>query len=194
VNNSIAYLILFFICFSTLAKAQQNDSLSIETRKDSIQKKRAVNKAIYSKARKATIMSACLPGLGQIYNRKYWKAPVIYVALGGLGYWGLSNQKKYKYYSDNLRYANDDDINTTNVTLYSNDQLIAQKRYYRKFRDMSIMLGALVYVINIIDANVDAHLRTFDVSDDLSLQLKPYSNLDYNNKLQAGVSIKLKFK
>jgi hypothetical protein len=194
VNNSIAYLILFFICFSTLAKAQRNDSLSIETRKDSIQKKRAVNKAIYSKARKATIMSACLPGLGQIYNRKYWKAPVIYVALGGLGYWGLSNQKKYKYYSDNLRYANDDDINTTNVTLYSNDQLIAQKRYYRKFRDMSIMLGALVYVINIIDANVDAHLRTFDVSDDLSLQLKPYSNLDYNNKLQAGVSIKLKFK
>jgi hypothetical protein len=194
VNNSIAYLILFFICFSTLAKAQQNDSLSIETRKDSIQKKRAVNKAIYSKARKATIMSACLPGLGQIYNRKYWKAPVIYVALGGLGYWGLSNQKKYKYYSDNLRYANDDDINTTNVTLYSNDQLIAQKRYYRKFRDMSIMLGALVYVINIIDANVDAHLKTFDVSDDLSLQLKPYSNLDYNNRLQAGVSIKLKFK
>ncbi len=193
-NNSIAYLILFFICFSTLAKAQQNDSLSIETRKDSIQKKRAVNKAIYSKARKATIMSACLPGLGQIYNRKYWKAPVIYVALGGLGYWGLSNQKKYKYYSDNLRYANDDDINTTNVTLYSNDQLIAQKRYYRKFRDMSIMLGALVYVINIIDANVDAHLKTFDVSDDLSLQLKPYSNLDYNNRLQAGVSIKLKFK
>lgn len=193
-NNSIAYLILFFICFSTLAKAQQNDSLSIETRKDSIQKKRAVNKAIYSKARKATIMSACLPGLGQIYNRKYWKAPVIYVALGGLGYWGLTNQKKYKYYSDNLRYANDDDINTTNVTLYSNDQLIAQKRYYRKFRDMSIMLGALVYVINIIDANVDAHLKTFDVSDDLSLQLKPYSNLDYNNKLQAGVSIKLKFK
>lgn len=193
-NSSISYLILFFICFSTLAKAQQNDSLSIETRKDSIQKKRAVNKAIYSKARKATIMSACLPGLGQIYNHKYWKAPVIYAALGGLGYWGITNQKKYRYYSDNLRYANDDDLNTTNATLYNNDQLIAQKRYYRKFRDISIMTGALVYIINIIDANVDAHLRTFDVSDDLSLQLNPYSNLDYNNRLQAGVSIKLKFK
>ena len=193
-NSSISYLILFFICFSTLAKAQQNDSLSIETRKDSIQKKRAVNKAIYSKARKATIMSACLPGLGQIYNHKYWKAPVIYAALGGLGYWGITNQKKYRYYSDNLRYANDDDLNTTNATLYNNDQLIAQKRYYRKFRDISIMTGALVYIINIIDANVDAHLRTFDVSDDLSLQLKPYSNFDYNNKLQAGLSLKLKFK
>lgn len=193
-NSSISYLILFFICFSTLAKAQQNDSLIIETRKDSIQKKRAVNKAIYSKARKATIMSACLPGLGQIYNHKYWKAPVIYAALGGLGYWGITNQKKYRYYSDNLRYANDDDLNTTNATLYNNDQLIAQKRYYRKFRDISIMVGALVYIVNIIDANVDAHLRTFDVSDDLSLQLNPYSNLDYNNRLQAGVSIKLKFK
>lgn len=193
-NSSISYLILFLICFSTLAKAQQNDSLNIESRKDSIQKKRAVNKAIYSKARKATIMSACLPGLGQIYNHKYWKAPVIYAALGGLGYWGITNQKKYRYYSDNLRYANDDDLNTTNATLYNNDQLIAQKRYYRKFRDMSIMLGALVYAINIIDANVDAHLRTFDVSDDLSLQLKPYSNFDYNNKLQAGLSLKLKFK
>lgn len=193
-NSSISYLILFLICFSTLAKAQQNDSLIIESRKDSIQKKRAVNKAIYSKARKATIMSACLPGLGQIYNHKYWKAPVIYAALGGLGYWGVTNQKKYRYYSDNLRYANDDDLNTTNATLYNNDQLIAQKRYYRKFRDMSIMLGALVYAINIIDANVDAHLRTFDVSDDLSLQLKPYSNFDYNNKLQAGLSLKLKFK
>jgi hypothetical protein len=56
------------------------------------------------------------------------------------------------------------------------------------------MLGALVYLVNIIDANVDAHLRTFDVSDDLSLQLNPYSNLDYNNKLQAGLSLKLKFK
>ena len=191
-NNSIAYLILFFICFSTLAKAQQNDSLSIETRKDSIQKKRAVNKAIYSKARKATIMSACLPGLGQIYNRKYWKAPVIYVALGGLGYWGLSNQKKYKYYSDNLRYANDDDINTTNVTLYSNDQLIAQKRYYRKFRDMSIMLGALVYVINIIDANVDAHLIQFNVNENLSL--RPEINInDITSKQNLGLVLNYKF-
>ena len=139
-------------------------------------------------------MSACFPGLGQIYNRKYWKAPVIYVALGGIGYWGVTNQVKYKYYSNNLRAANDDDANTINETLYSSDQLITQKKYYQKYRDISIMLGALVYLVNIIDANVDAHLRTFDVSDDLSLQLNPYSNLDYNNKLQAGLSLKLKFK
>ena len=188
----LSYILLFVSC--SFVQAQQNDSLYKAHRKDSIQSKRAVNKAIYGNARKATIMSACFPGLGQIYNRKYWKAPVIYAAIGGLGYWGVTNQIKYKYYSDNLRAANDDDPNTVNSTLYSSDQLITQKKYYQKYRDISIMVGALVYLVNIIDANVDAHLKTFDVSDDLSLQLNPYSNLDYNNKLQAGLSLKLKFK
>ncbi len=191
---SLPYLILLLICFGSAIKAQGNDSIRIELKNDSIKNKRAVKKAIYSDARKATIMSVCLPGLGQIYNKKYWKAPVIYAALGGLGYWGITNQKKYKYYSDNLRAANDDDENTVNTTLYNSDQLVTQKKYYQKYRDMSIMLGALVYVINIIDANVDAHLKTFDVSDDLSLQINPYSSLGYNNKLQAGLSLKLKFK
>lgn len=189
-----AYLIACFVCLGTYVQAQKNDSLYLAIKKDSIRQKKIVNKAIYSSARKATIMSACLPGLGQIYNRKYWKAPVIYVALGGIGYWGVTNHVKYKYYSDNLRYANDDDPNTVNSTLYSNDQLITQKRYYRKYRDYAIIVGALVYLVNIIDANVDAHLKTFDVSDDLSLQLKPYSTFDYNNKLQAGLTLKLNLK
>lgn len=189
-----AYLIACFVCLGTYVQAQKNDSLYLAIKKDSIRQKKIVNKAIYSSARKATIMSACLPGLGQIYNRKYWKAPVIYVALGGIGYWGVTNHVKYKYYSDNLRYANDDDPNTINSTLYSNDQLITQKRYYRKYRDYAIIVGALVYLVNIIDANVDAHLKTFDVSDDLSLQFKPYSTFDYNNNLQAGLTLKLKFK
>jgi len=93
-----------------------------------------------------------------------------------------------------LRAENDDDPNTLNQTRYSSDQLISQKNYYKKFRDMSIIFGSLVYALNIIDANVDAHLKTFDVSDDLSLQIKPYSNFDYNNKLQTGLTLKLKFK
>jgi len=194
VKVSLLYISLFFILVCAPARAQNNDSLKNEIKTDSTKSNRAVKKAIYSSARKATIMSACLPALGQIYNRKYWKAPVIYVALGGLGYWGVTNQIKYKYYSDNLKFANDSDSNTINETLYNNDQLVTQKRYYRKYRDYAIIAGALVYLINIIDANVDAHLKTFDVSDDLSLQVNPYSNFDYNNKLQAGLTLKLKFK
>ena len=186
----LSYILLFVSC--SFVHAQQNDSIYKAHRKDSIQAKKAVRKAIYGNARKATIMSACLPGLGQIYNRKYWKAPIIYAALGGLGYWGVTNQIKYKYYSNNLKSQV---TYSVNATPYKNiDDLVTQKKYYQKYRDISIMLGALVYLVNIIDANVDAHLRTFDVSDDLSLQLNPYSNLDYNNKLQAGLSVKLKFK
>lgn len=186
--------ILFFVFVCSRVQAQQNDSLKNLLRKDSIHAKHVVKKAIYSSARKASIMSACLPGLGQIYNKKYWKAPIVYVALGGIGYWGITNQIKYKYYSNNLKAIYDDNESTINSTLYSSDQLITQKRYYRKYRDMAVILGALVYLVNIIDANVDAHLKTFDVSDDLSMQIKPYSDLDYNNKLQAGLTLKLHFK
>ena len=186
--------ILFFVFVCSSVQAQYDDSLKNKIRKDSIHAKQVLKKAIYSSARKASIMSACLPGLGQIYNKKYWKAPVIYVALGGIGYWGITNQIKYKYYSNNLKAIYDDDESTINTTLYSSDQLVTQKRYYRKYRDMAVILGALVYFVNIIDANVDAHLKTFDVSDDLSMQIKPYSNFDYNNKLQAGLTLKLKFK
>lgn len=139
-------------------------------------------------------MSAIVPGLGQVYNKKYWKTPVIYAALGGLGYWGISNHVKYKYYSDNLRAIYDDDESTVNTTFYSDAQLIALKRDFKKYRDIAIMAGALVYVLNIIDANVDAHLKTFDVSDDLSLKLKPYTGFDYKNNLQTGITLKLSFK
>lgn len=189
-----SYLIVSCICFSIFAQAQSVDSLQHVTIKDSILANQATKKAIYNSARKATIMSACFPGLGQIYNHKYWKPPIIYAAIGGIVYWGINNQKKYMYYSNNLRAIYDNDINTTNSTSYTSEQLITQKRYYRKYRDMAIMAGAFVYLLNIIDANVDAHLKTFDVSDDLSLQLNPYSNIDYNNTLQTGLTLKLKFK
>ncbi len=191
---SLSYILIFFVFVCTTVQAQQNDSIRNNIKKDSIQSKGAVKKAIYSDARKASIMSACLPGLGQVYNKKYWKVPVIYAVLGGLGYWGITNQNQLKFYSNNLRFENDEDPGTLNTSGYSSDQLITQKRYYRKYRDIAVIAGILVYLINIVDANVDAHLKTFDVSDDLSLQVKPYSNLDYNNKLQAGLTLKLNLK
>jgi hypothetical protein len=190
--KTLLIICLFFIC--AVGRSQNNDSIPQQIKKDSIRTKHAINKAIYSSARKASILSAVFPGLGQAYNKKYWKMPIIYAAIGGFGYWGITNQKQYKYYSNNLRYENDDNSETLNETGYSSEQLITQKRYYRKFRDMSIMACAFIYLINIVDANVDAHLKTFDVSDDLSLQINPYSNFDYTNKLQAGLTLKLKFK
>lgn len=184
---------MFLSLATNIAIAQSNDSLKV-TRIDSLANKKATRKAIYSSARKATIMSTIVPGLGQAYNKKYWKMPIIYAALGGLGYWGITNHREYKYYSDNLRNEADNDPTTINATRYSQSQLTSEKNYYKKFRDIAIVAGAVVYALNIIDANVDAHLKTFDVSDDLSLKIKPYYNLNYDNTLQTGLTLKLNFK
>ena len=181
------FLYSTFICcaFSSLLKAQLKDSLNSG---------KSNKHAIYSNARKAIVMSALMPGLGQVYNKKYWKVPLILGTLGGITYWGINNNKQYKFYSTNLLAENDDDASTINTTNYSSAQLITQKRYYRKYRDIAIMTGVLVYLVNMIDANVDAHLKTFDVSDDLSLHILPFSHFDFNSKMQAGLTLHLNFK
>lgn len=187
-------LIFLSLCFlaCNFACGQQNDSTAIQVSSSSTSKE--VKKSIYGSARKASILSACLPGLGQAYNKKYWKIPIIYAVLGGLTYWGVSNHNDYKFYSNNLKAIYDDDPSTNNTSGYSSDNLVYLKRTSKKYRDMAILLGALVYGLNIIDANVDAHLKTFDISDDLSMKIKPYGNLDYNNNFQTGLTIKLNFK
>ncbi len=184
---------LFFILTCHTTYAQRVDTIRTSAN-DTVRSKREVKKAIYSKARKAALLSTILPGSGQAYNKQYWKMPIVYLALGGLGYWGYNNNVNYKYYSKNLKAIYDDDPNTTNTSGYSSDQLVTEKNTYKKRRDMAIIFGALAYTLNIIDANVSAHLKTFDVSDDLSLQFKPYSTFDYNNNLQTGFTIRLNFK
>ncbi len=180
----LVIVFLSFICFS-----QNGDTLKVEKKQN--------QKAIYGEARKATIMSAILPGLGQVYNRKWWKVPIVYAGLGGFGYLLVSNQKKYNFYGKNLKAENDGDPNTINETKYNSSQLLTLKNDYRRYRDLGVIGCAIIYILNMVDANVDAHLKTFDVSDDLSLELKPYSNFySFNNSfgLQTGLSLNLKIK
>lgn len=216
-NRFISYsIIIALVLFSESLFAQTKDSAkynnepignintirgkkdtvkSVSVKPDSLRVKKEVKKAIYGKARTAAIMSAVLPGSGQAYNKQYWKMPVVYAALGGLGYWAYNNNKQYKYYSNNLRAMFDDDPNTNNTSQYKDaGQLITQKNQYKKSRDLAIILCGVAYTLNIIDANVSAHLKTFDVSNDLSLQFKPYYNLGYQNHFQTGLSIKMTFK
>lgn len=183
------FIFLIAFVFLNLYAFSQSDTLKTE--------KKAKNKAIYREARKATIMSAIIPGLGQAYNRKWWKVPIVYAGIGGFGYLLYTNQQNFTYYGKNLKAENDGDPNTINETKYNSDQLLSLKNDFRKYRDLGVIGCAIIYVLNIVDANVDAHLKTFDVSDDLSLQIKPYSNVYcFNNKsgIQTGVSLNLKFK
>jgi hypothetical protein len=127
--------------------------------------------------RKATIYSAILPGLGQAYNRKYWKIPIIYAGLGTSGYFFFFNNDEYQRTRKALVARLDEDPATVDNDFtdprYTNELLQDRKNYYRRNRDLSAIIGVLFYVANIIDADVDAHLRGFNVDDNLSLHLTP---------------------
>jgi hypothetical protein len=137
---------------------------------------------------KATIYSAVLPGLGQAYNRKYWKIPVIYAGLGLSAYFFNFNHKEYRRTLTALAARLDNDSTTTDTEFadprYTDALLRDRKDYFRRNRDLSAIIGVLIYVANIIDADVDAHLMTFNVDDDLSLSLTPVQN---------GLALTLKF-
>jgi hypothetical protein len=125
--------------------------------------------------RKATIYSAILPGLGQAYNKKYWKMPVIYGIAGVLTYFVVDNNKEYAHYKKAYKWRLDNDPSTIDqyVNTYTDEDLRILKNYYRRNRDLSYIGLGLTYMLNIVDAAVDAHLFYFDVSDDLSLRIEP---------------------
>jgi hypothetical protein len=160
---------LFLLSFSSL-KAQ------VITSPDSIKKIELPPKK--HSPRKASLMSAVLPGLGQAYNKKYWKIPVMYTAFAALGYAVNFNNSRYKTYKNAFILRNDSDPLTIDPfeNIYSSEDLATLKNSYHRYRDLSFIGIAALYFLNIIDANVDAHLFTFDVSDDLSFNLSPYYN------------------
>jgi len=124
---------------------------------------------------KATLLSTVLPGAGQFYNRKYWKIPVIYGAFAGLGYLVKFNNDRFQTYRSAYIQRSDGDPATVDpfVDRYSDDDLKVLRDFYRRNRDLSYIFAGLVYVLNIVDASVDAHLYYFDISDDLSLRHDP---------------------
>ena len=124
---------------------------------------------------KATIYSLCLPGLGQAYNKKYWKIPIIYIGFGALTYFVIQNNGYYKDYRDAYLWVQTDGERGVDnqYTTYNSDQLYSTMNYYQSNRDMSYIFIALLYTLNIVDAAVDAHLYDFEVNDELSLKLAP---------------------
>ena len=124
--------------------------------------------------RKASIMSAALPGLGQVYNRKYWKVPIIYAGFGVAGWYLRDNLQKIDIYKSGIVALIDDNPNTTNTTGFNRQQLDILLEQHTQWRDLSYIALAAIYILNIVDASVDAHLFYFDVSPDISLNVSPY--------------------
>lgn len=145
--------------------------------------------------KKAAILSAIVPGLGQIYNKKYWKLPIIYGGLGAGIYAINFNQYEYKLFLNAFEKRLDD--NPTNddfVGIYDNRQLIELQNFYRRYRDLSIMLTIGGYALQILDAYIDAHLFYYDVSKDLTLRWQPTTihSLNSPDAFGMGLTISLR--
>ena len=123
-------------------------------------------------AHKASILSAVVPGAGQVYNKKYWKAPIIYASLATSIFFIKDNQNKLTTYQD--AYITRSNGGTDDyIDIYNNSQLLTIVDYYERNRDVSYIIAGAIYLLNIVDASVDAHLFDFDISEDLSLNTTP---------------------
>lgn len=142
--------------------------------------------------RKATLYSAVLPGLGQYYNREYWKLPLVYAALGTCTYFFITNLDQYKTYRDayRLRMDGNPDTHDKFEDIYKNPQSLKILRDgYREYVDYSVLFFVLAYGLNIIDATVFAHLKQFDMSNDLSMRISP--TIINNQAIGIGLHIQL---
>ncbi len=173
------YMLLSVTSFAqeTTIDVSKKDSIPVETKykitKDTITK---------HSPRTAAIRSAILPGLGQIYNKKYWKLPIVYGALGtcaGVFIFNLQWYQRTRFAYTTLATNNTADFSKVHPKLQflinRNDQSTLQylRNQYRRDIDYSVLFFVLLWGLNVVDATVDAHLKSFDVSPDLSLQFKP---------------------
>jgi hypothetical protein len=152
---------------------------------------------------RATLYSALLPGLGQAYNGEYWKIPIIYGGLGFCVYWIDQCDSQYQRYRTafNKKYAMETGTGTELDEFdgrYSSTTLKNARDMARRNRDLTILATSLVYILNVVDANVFAHLSYFDINNDLSLKCEPMlfdgaSFASGNLTPSVGIKLKLKF-
>lgn len=140
----------------------------------------------------ATILSAILPGAGQIYNEKVWKVPIIYGGIITNAYFAEFNNRRYQVFRDALFAFDRRDANPQFPNL-NRDALVRNVNYWRRNRDLVFIFFSVIYALNIIDAQVDAHLSGFDISDDLTLKLEPSFDSHSAGGNTFGMSLKLKF-
>jgi hypothetical protein len=188
VKNKLLYI---FLCIGCSVIAQTSDSLQVKEERaivvqDSILAQNEYNPLAPAKA---AFYSAVVPGLGQAYNKKYWKIPIIYAGIGTGIYFYNQNSKDYNRFRDayKRRLAGFEDDEFQGI---SDDRLIDAQKTASRNRDVSIIVSVAFYLLNIIDANVDAHLRQYNISDDLSLL--PNVNMDSLDK-QANYGISFTF-
>ena len=195
------FLYIFFLMLATTAWAQVSDSLSVTNGERSL----VVNDAVYSTVEyeplapaRAAFYSAVLPGLGQAYNKEYWKIPIIYAGMAAGVYFYKQQDEDYNRFRNAYKrrlagYKDDEFFGDGNEALISNDRLINAQKSAQRNKSYSIIVTAVFYLLNVVDANVSAHLSQYEVREDLSL--KPSFEIDpINAQPQYGMSLTFRLK
>jgi len=199
VNNKFIYIFLFLSVNSLIA--QKSDTLSLSKQKEFTFKDRPTEKNNYYNPlapAKAAFYSAVLPGLGQIYNKRYWKVPIVYLGIGTSIYFYKLNNDDYNRFRNAYKrrlagYTDDEFWGNGTTPIVSSDRLEDAQKTAKRNKDLSIAVAVVFYLLNIIDANVDAHLRQFNVNNDLTLE--PVFELNpIDTKANYSISLKYRFK
>lgn len=144
--------------------------------------------------KKAALFASVVPGLGQIYNKKYWKLPLVYGGFIGLGYGLNFYQQGYtKYKSELFDILESDATGAISPSGYTEDQLRTIVDRYRRERDFFMILMAGMYLLQIVDAHVDAHLKEFDLNPNLHVRLEPVWENDMMLGQTRGIALKFRF-
>ena len=182
------------VCFGMQA---QDDEKITDEDVVSLSNKNSSNELDPLRPAKAAFFSAVLPGLGQAYNKKYWKIPIVYAAIGGGLYFYFDNNNVYKRYRNAYKrrlagFTDDEFYGPGETPFLSDEALIRAQRTLKRNKELSMLVTVGLYVLNIIEANVDAHLIQYNLDENLAL--KPF--IDFNNpnyNAQMGLSLNLKF-
>ena len=192
------FFLLLFISIAAFTGLQGQDRIAAvkpASADTAIGKKNAVKPKPEHSPRKATIRSAILPGWGQAYNKKYWKVPFVYGALGTAAGFFIYNRKEYVDARDAYRNKMDGDP-TNNGLIKPKFQPIDPEsvRQYRiavrQYVDYSVLAFVILWGLNVVDATVDGHLKAFEVTDNLSLQINP-SYSPQTRQANLGLVLKL---
>ncbi len=188
------FILIGVFYFSGFVNAQNKleDSLNIEVTVDTAHSPKM-----------ATILSAIIPSSGHIYNQLYkiegqrnalwWKLPLIYGGLGAMTYLTIQNHQEYDMFKTERLARLDANYQSSDLEFLSDSQLKVYQDQYERWRNLSIIGGILVYTLQLIDVNVEAHLMHFDTSDNLSFNWKPSINYQ-GNSTSYGATLRISFK
>ncbi len=172
-SNQILLNILLLFCLKLFS--QEQDTLAVTTQDETLVSDQVKEPYDPLAPSRAAFYSAVIPGLGQVYNEKYWKVPIVYAGIGTSIYFYTTSRKEYNRFRDayKRRLAGYTDDEFQGI---ENETLIRAQRNSRRNMDVSLAVAVGFYLINIVDANVDAHLKQYNISEDLSLS----PTIDYN--------------